>query len=153
MQEASGHPPTQRDQFCAVVTESPDRSAFHITTYGGWSLYDERAYEDVNILTIPSFQWIDATELSNKTNLEQQVNSTIGRSELSSSCQAYRGSQMLVLGGNIHSGAYSFTDGACSNAFSPTRVLDLSTYEWKSSLNTSSTYQVPQIIYNKIGGG
>ncbi|KAJ5668849.1 hypothetical protein N7462_009919 [Penicillium macrosclerotiorum] len=153
MQEASGDPPANRDQFCAVVTESPDRGAFHITTYGGWSLTDQRAYEDVNILTIPSFQWIDATELSNQTNREQQANSTIGRSQLSSSCEAYRGSQMIVLGGNVHSGAYSLTNGACSDVFKPSRVLDLSTYKWASNLNTSSTYEVPSIIYNKIGGG
>lgn len=152
-QEASGEPPKNLDQFCAGVTESPDSSAFHITTYGGWSLTDERAYEDVYVLSIPSFQWIDATKLSNQTNREQRVNSTIGRSALSSSCQVYRGSQLLVLGGNIRSGAYSLTDGACSNVFEPTRVLDLATYEWEQNLNTSATYQVPSIIYNEIGGG
>ncbi|KAJ5144651.1 hypothetical protein N7448_002043 [Penicillium atrosanguineum] len=152
MQKASGDPPIDRTSFCAVVTESPDRSAFHITTYGGWSLTEQRSYEDVNILTIPSFQWIDATELSKKTNLEQQVNSTIGRDGVSH-CQIYQGAQMVVLGGNIRAGAYSITDEECSNVFDPTRVLELSTYKWQTNLDTNSTYKVPSVIYDKIGGG
>jgi hypothetical protein len=60
---------------------------------------------------------------------------------------------MIVLGGDVRAGAYSLTDGACSNAFEPVRVLDLSTYEWQKSLNTSASYEAPSIIYNKIGGG
>lgn len=152
MQEASGNPPSNRDSPCSAVTMSPDGEAFHITTYGGWSLGDQRAYEDVNILSIPSFTWIDATDLSRESNKEQQINSTIGRSALIGACQTYRNSQMIVLGGNIHSGAYSLTDGACSNVFEPLRVLDLSTYKWKTELETNSTYEVPEVIYKTIGG-
>ncbi|KAF3400580.1 Kelch repeat-containing protein [Talaromyces pinophilus] len=151
-QKASGDAPLHRTSFCAVVTQSPDGSAFHITTYGGWSLLYQRSFEDVQILSIPSFTWIDATDLSNNTNKEQQVNSTIGRDSLTGACQAYRGAQMIVLGGEIRAGAYSLTNGACSNTFEPVRVLDLSTYEWKSELNTSASYEVPSVIYNKIGG-
>lgn len=80
------------------------------------------------------------------------MNSTIGRNSLTGACQAYRGAQMIVLGGEIRVGAYSLTNGACSNTFEPVRVLDLSTYEWKSELNTSASYEVPSVIYNKIGG-
>lgn len=153
IQEASGsNLPVDLDSFCAVAAVSPDRSAFHISVYGGWSLTDQRAYEDVRILSIPSFQWIDATGLSNQTNTEQQVNETIGRASIGK-CQLFRGTQMIVLGGDVHAGAYSLTDGACSNAFEPVRVLDLSTYEWQKSLNTSASYEVPPIIYNRIGGG
>lgn len=151
MQEASGDSPSNTDMFCAAVAESPDGTAFHITTYGGWSLSEGRSYEDVHVLSIPSFQWIDATDLSNKTNLEQQVNSTIGRDSMSGACQLY-GSEMIVLGGQIRSDTSSLIDGACSDVFEPVRVLDLSTYEWKTSLNTSSTYEVPAVIYNAIGG-
>ncbi|KAJ5379553.1 hypothetical protein N7509_012672 [Penicillium cosmopolitanum] len=153
MQETSGsNLRLDLDSFCAVAAVSPDRSAFHISVYGGWSLTDQRAYEDVRILSIPSFQWINATELSNKTNTEQQVNKTIGRTSIGE-CQLFHGTQMIVLGGDVHAGAYSLTDGACSNAFEPVRVLDLSTYEWQKSLNTTASYEVPSIIYNKIGGG
>ncbi|EEA28483.1 hypothetical protein TMatcc_003188 [Talaromyces marneffei ATCC 18224] len=151
-QKASGDAPSHRTGFCAVVSESPDGSAFHITTYGGWSLLSQRSFEDVNILSIPSFTWIDATELSNNTNKEQQVNSTIGRDSLTGACQAYRGAQMIVLGGEIRAGAYSLTNGVCSNTFEPVRILDLSTYKWENELNTSASYEVPSVIYDKIGG-
>lgn len=152
VQEASGNPPANRGAFCSAVTVSPDGGAFHITTYGGWSLANQRSYEDVYILTIPSFTWIDATELSNQSNQEEQVNSTVGRDALGGACQAYRGSQMIVLGGEIRAGAYSLTNGACSNVFEPVRVLDLSTYKWQTELDTNSSYEVPAVIYDKIGG-
>lgn len=152
MQEASGVAPENRDSFCTAVTMSPDGGAFHITTYGGWSLLDQRSYEDVYILTIPSFTWINATDLSGQTNTEQQVNSTIGRDALTGACQTYRGSQMIVLGGEIRAGAYALTSGVCSNVFEPVRVLDLATYEWRTNLDTNSSYEVPSIIYDKIGG-
>lgn len=59
---------------------------------------------------------------------------------------------MIVLSDEIRAGAYSLTNRACSNTFKPVQVLDLSTYEWKNELNTSASYKVPSIIYNKIGG-
>ncbi|EED22993.1 hypothetical protein TSTA_064590 [Talaromyces stipitatus ATCC 10500] len=114
-QEASGDTPFHRTSFCAVVTEAADGSAFHITTYGGWSLLDQRSYED-----------IDATDLSNHTNKGQQVNvnPTIGRDSLTGACQVYRGTEMIVLGGEVREGAYSLANGACSNTFEPARALD-----------------------------
>lgn len=141
-----------KGSFCTAVTASPDGGAFHITTYGGWSLNYGRSYEDVHVLSIPSFTWIDATDLSNESNKEQQVNSTIGRDSLTGSCQTYKGAQMIVLGGGIRAGAYSLTNGACSNVFEPVRVLDLSKYRWQTELDTNASYEVPSIIYDKIGG-
>lgn len=59
---------------------------------------------------------------------------------------------MIDLGGDIRSGAYSLTNGACSEVFEPVRVLDLSTYAWQTSLNLTATYSVPPLVYNVIGG-
>jgi hypothetical protein len=59
---------------------------------------------------------------------------------------------MIVLGGEIRAGAYSLTNGACSNVFEPVRVLDLSTYKWQSELDTEAAYEVPSAIYKEIGG-
>ena len=153
MQEASsdsGDYPEHLESFCTAVTVSPDYGSFHITMYGGWSLNDGRSYETVYILSIPSFVWIDVTDLSNKTNAEQQVNETIGRN--SPSCQTYNGAQMMVLGGQIRAGAYDLTDQACSQVLAPVRALDLSTYHWQTSFDPSITYQVPPAIYKIIGG-
>ncbi|KAJ5893753.1 hypothetical protein N7495_005444 [Penicillium taxi] len=151
MQKASGVPPKNRLSFCTAVTTSPDGGAFHITTYGGWSLEDSRSYEDVYVLTIPSFKWINVTDVSNKTNTEW-VNSTIGRDTMSGACQTYKGSQAIVLGGEIRSGAYSVSKRKCSPVFEPVRVLDLSSYIWRSDLSTTSSYEVPAVIFAEIGG-
>ena len=111
---------------------------------------DGRSYESVYVLSIPSFVWIDVTDLSDKTNAEQQVNETIGRN--APSCQTYNRAQMIVLGGQIRAGAYDLTNQACSQVFEPVRVSDLSTYQWQTSFDPSITYQVSPSIYNVIGG-
>ncbi|TKA47003.1 hypothetical protein B0A55_13273 [Friedmanniomyces simplex] len=150
-QEASGDmPPDYLCQFCAGAAISPDDGAFHITVYGGFSLLEERSYETVYTLSLPSFTWINATTVSDQTNAEQQVNGTIGRDQ--QSCQMYNGAQLVVLGGNIRALADSLTDGACSQVFSPVRALDLSTYTWQTSFDPSVSFQVPSVIYNVIGG-
>ncbi|PFH60106.1 hypothetical protein XA68_11461 [Ophiocordyceps unilateralis] len=153
-QSATGKAPSGRGSFCTSVVVSPDNQTFHITTYGGWSRRHNRASEDIHVLSIPSFTWIDATALSDRSNAEQQVNASIGRDKLSGSCQTLNGRQMVVLGGEIRSGASPLTEGSCSDDFEPVRVLDLSTYEWQWELpDSKDSYQVPPVIYGKIGGG
>ncbi|KAH8880606.1 hypothetical protein GQ53DRAFT_833202 [Thozetella sp. PMI_491] len=150
-QSASGTYPRHRGSFCTAVTASPDNGAFHITTYGGWSLNDGRSYEEVHVLSIPSFTWIDASDVSDSTNKERQANSTVGRDSLPSACQVYNKGQMIVLGGNVRAGPFTFTS-SCSEVFDPVRVLDLSTYSWQTGLKLDGTYAVPQVIYDAIGG-
>lgn len=149
VQEASGTAPSYINTECDVVSASPDGDAFHVTMYGGWSLQYGRSTEDVYVLSIPSFTWIDVSAAAQSSNNEA-LNSTIGRDSMT--CQLYKDAQMIVLGGDIRSGAYSLTKGACSQVFEPIRVLDLSTYTWESSLNLNKTYEVPEAIYKVIGG-
>lgn len=120
--------------------------------YGGWSLEYGRSFEAVYVLSIPSFTWINVTQVSDQSNREEQVNSTIGRDSMSNSCQVYNGALLIELGGDVRSDGYSLTNGACSEAFAPMQVLDLSTYEWQTSFDPSVTYQVPPAIYDVIGG-
>ena len=149
-QTASGDLPFNRTQTCSVVSASPDNSAFHITMYGGWSLLESRAFEDVYVLSIPSFTCIDVTSVAKGTNLEQQLHPSIGRSR--PVCNAYKNAEMIILGGNVRKGGYSVTSGQCSTLFAPVRVLDLSTYHWRTSLNTNPAYKVPSAISDVIGG-
>jgi hypothetical protein len=152
MQPASGESPSEtRSYFGTAVTMSPDGAAFHITTYGGWGLYEQRAYEDVYILSLPSFVWINATSTTYRTNLEQRANWQLGRRAIYGSTQTYRGSQMIVLGGQIYDGN-SNVALTCGTSIPAVRVLDLSTYEWRINLDPKSAYAVPPIIYNRIGG-
>ncbi|KAJ0425728.1 hypothetical protein BJY00DRAFT_155514 [Aspergillus carlsbadensis] len=152
-QQASGDAPKRtRIGFGTAVSISPDGSAFHITTYGGWGPSEGRAFEDVYVLSIPSFLWINATSTTYETNSEQQANWTMGRNGLSGSCNTYKGSQMIVLGGGIFEGNRSLIDGECRDELPPVKVLDLSTYQWRDDLDSNAVYEVPPIIYNEIGG-
>ncbi|KAL4791305.1 hypothetical protein BDV19DRAFT_393286 [Aspergillus venezuelensis] len=152
LQRASGNASSNRISFCAAVTESPDGSAFQITTYGGWSRPDDRSYEDVHVLSILAFEWIDASDQTSTSNAEDDPDREIGRDVLTSACTTYRGSQMIVLGGDVRTGRSSVTDGECSNLYYPVRGFDLSTYEWRTNLDTEGTYEVPPLIYREIGG-
>ncbi|KAL4912142.1 hypothetical protein BDW62DRAFT_206745 [Aspergillus aurantiobrunneus] len=152
LQRASGDVPLNRISFCTAVSQASDGSAFHITTYGGWSRRDGRAYEDVHILSIPAFQWIDASDVSDSTNSKQDANRRIGRDALCGACQTYRGSEMIVLGGNVRDRGTSTTRGECSTLYAPVRVLYLSTIEWRSDLDTESAYEVPAVVYRALGG-
>ncbi|KAL4810607.1 hypothetical protein BDV18DRAFT_155220 [Aspergillus unguis] len=153
LQKASGSVPENRLSFCTAATQSPDGSAFHITTYGGWSREDGRSYESVYILSIPAFQWIDATDVSDSTNSEVPTDSRkIGRDALCGACHTYRGSQMVLLGSQVREKSKAIYNSTCSAVYNPVRVLDLSTYEWKNSLDTESTYQVPPVTTRAIGG-
>ncbi|KAL4904745.1 hypothetical protein BDW74DRAFT_154510 [Aspergillus multicolor] len=162
-QRASGSAPTNRVSFCAALSTAPDNTAFHITAYGGWSRRDGRSYEDVHVLSIPAFEWIDASDVAGVTNGEQDEDRKIGRDALSGACSVVgsNGAQMVVLGGDVRSGGTYVEHGACngsksgddeSEAYHPVRVLDLSSYEWRVSLDANASYEVPPVVYRDVGG-
>ncbi|KAK0253225.1 hypothetical protein LTR91_011042 [Friedmanniomyces endolithicus] len=148
-QKASGDiPPTWVIDFCSGAAISPDGGAFHITIYGGSNEEDADFTEAVYTLSIPSFTWINATSVSYQSNAEQSVNATAGRA--TQSCQVYKGAQLVVVGGSVRLG--NDTQDSCNPVFSPLRALDLSTYAWQQIFNPNISYQVPEVIYNVIGG-
>lgn len=149
-QRASGDVPRAMAGACAVVTVSPDDSAFHITIYGAWSLADERAYESVYILSLPSFTWINATDIAVASDSPRQAAGLVGTS--AAQCQVYNNSQMLVLGGTVRSGWYWADWMECRSEYAPLRVLDLSTYQWQARFDSSKQYRVPGVVYDEIGG-
>jgi hypothetical protein len=60
-QSTRGGPPDIRVNPCAVAASAPDGSSTNIYLYGGQNLipYDEQTqYDDMWILTVPSFTWI-----------------------------------------------------------------------------------------------
>ncbi|KAJ4986475.1 cell wall anchored protein [Stagonosporopsis vannaccii] len=66
-QTATGDIPGARRQFCAGVTWANDQSSYNIYLYGGYGFGDPLAYDDVYILTLPSFTWIKAFPTDNST--------------------------------------------------------------------------------------
>jgi Kelch motif len=58
-QKATGDIPPMRRRFCAGVTWPADYSSYNIYVFGGLGVSpDGLGFDDVYILTLPSFQWI-----------------------------------------------------------------------------------------------
>lgn len=140
---ATGDFPRDRSQFCAVVSASVDRSTFQVTIFGGWNVFTEERYEDVFVLTVPSFRWIKVHD----TNDFEDTGEKIGRA--GHKCVIYKDAQMIVLGGAMTS---DNNDTSCYTAYPPLRVLDTSSYIWKKVFDPSVEYRVPDIVTNVIGG-
>lgn len=145
---ASGEIPANRGQFCAVVSASPDNSSFQVTIFGGWDSHVSLDYEDVYILTVPSFRWIKANVTD---DFQTEAITSIGRAH--HRCVVYNNAQMIMIGGSIRFGTAQQTDEtACRSAYPPIRVLDTSTYHWKNSFDPSIKYTVPYVVTSVIGG-
>lgn len=145
---ASGDIPADRGQFCAVVSASPDGSSFQITVFGGWDPFKGLDYEDVYILTVPSFRWIKANVTD---DFQIEATTSIGRAH--HRCVIVKDAQMIVLGGSIRFGtAQQTNETQCNSAYPPIRVLDTSTYSWKNTFDPSTKYSVPRVVTNIIGG-
>jgi hypothetical protein len=144
---ATGKSPEPRRQFCAVVSSAPDLSSFQVTIFGGFdgAVTD---FEDVFVLTVPAFNWISVAT-ANDDEISATVN--IGRSH--HRCAIYNDAQMIVLGGSVREGALSpVNETSCKERYPPIRILDTTTYSWKTFFNESLTYTVPDVVTVFIGG-
>lgn len=56
-QKATGDIPLSRGQFCAVTASAPDNSSHNIYIYGGWNEHTYTYFDDVYVLSLPSFTW------------------------------------------------------------------------------------------------
>ena len=134
---AGGAIPSSRDQFCTVVSPAPDDSSFNIVMYGGYDLVGNITYEDVYILSIPSFQWINAT--SSRT---QSSATNAGRYD--HTCSIYADRYMMVLGGVVGPGNSSLNSRSCNCSYPAIRVFDTSKLAWLQQWsNTPEPYTVP----------
>jgi LPXTG-motif cell wall-anchored protein len=144
---ASGAAPLPRRQFCAVVSAAPDQSSFQVTIFGGFD-GAETDFEDVWVLTIPSFNWIN---VGSKNDGEVSATVNIGRSH--HRCAIYNDAQMIVLGGSVREGTpVPVNETSCKSLYPPIRVLDTTTYTWKTSFDDSLKYTVPESVTMVIGG-
>lgn len=137
---ATGDIPEDRSQFCAVVSASVDQSSFQVTIFGGWNVFTKDIFEDIYVLTVPSFRWI---KVDAKDDFEANAGSKGHR------CIIYKDAQMIVLGGSVK---VDDDERACDTAHPPLRVLDTSNYTWKKVFDPSIEYRVPDIVTNVIGG-
>ncbi|MCJ1424703.1 hypothetical protein MMC29_002591 [Sticta canariensis] len=107
-----------------------------------------KKFEDVFILTVPSFRWI---KVNHKDDFEATAGSK-GRNR--HRCIIYKDAQMIVLGGSVmFDNDVGKDQSSCDNkAYPPLRVLDTSSYTWKKWFDPSIEYRVPDIVTNVIGG-
>lgn len=132
-----------------MVSAAPDDSSFQITIYGGWSLFSERAFEEVYVLSIPSFRWIKVDDQA--TNIEASLPDQIGR--MGMTCQTRGDRQMLVLGGGVRLGPNQVNGQTCNTSYPAIRLLDTTTFTWLDQYRSViEPYGVPRVVYNIIGG-
>ena len=121
--------------------------------YGG-SPYNTRSLDDVWVLSVPSFRWI----LVNDTDNHERMSDGPEAGRNGHTCVIWRDSQLIVLGG-IYARPAATKAGSdrnvsvCDTTYSPIRLLDTSTYAWKSAYSPDlGAYKVPSVVSDVIGG-
>lgn len=135
-QRTSGAAPDPRIDFCAVLVAAPDNSSYSIYIYGGWDPTLTHYYDEIWILTLPSFTWIHAY--------------TGDSPRFGHTCHLVGNRQMITIGGLLQSN-YSTTN--CDWEYMGVAILDLSEFIWGSVFDANAApYQVFSNISEVIGG-
>lgn len=93
IQTATGNVPHSRRQFCADITWADDQSSYNVYLYGGFGFDGTPAFDDVYILSMPSFTWIKAFP----TDGSDSKPATAGHGGCSAN--TINRAQMLIIGG------------------------------------------------------
>ncbi|KAI9831671.1 MAG: hypothetical protein M1819_004737 [Sarea resinae] len=157
-QATSGTTPEIRVNPCAVVAAAADGSSFNVYMYGGQNLIpygSQTQYDDVWILTIPSFTWIKV-DVSNQSVPPARAGHT---------CNIWD-SQMIVVGGYVGQnlscdspGIYVFDVSQLKwvNQFTALTGGDTQNQQAAQSKNMTGLagsygYKVPAVVQSVIGG-
>ena len=122
-QYTKGPLPSERLMPCAVVASTSNTHQIYM--YGGQSIYNEEPFNDMWILSLPSFTWIQVPELADNP---------AGRT--GHTCHA-SGSEMLILGGWT-------AQGICD--VDNLHIFDMSNLAWETTFRPDTTYSVPEIV-------
>lgn len=142
-QNATGQIPENRRKFCAGATWAQDQSSYNIYLYGGAGFAENATgFDDVYILTLPSFTWIKwyPTEPGP------------GSPHHSLSCNVIDNAQMLIIGGT-----FPASDACDAPDVWGTHNLDLGKNnperaKWNLFNPNLTTYSVPSEIISVVGG-
>ncbi|KAH8730743.1 hypothetical protein GQ44DRAFT_605739 [Phaeosphaeriaceae sp. PMI808] len=133
-QKTSGDIPQPRIDFCTVVVSAPDNSSHHIYLYGGTNPISGDGYDDVLILTLPSFTW---------TNVWPNGQSP----RWGHNCHVAGKRQMISVGGNLTG------NKGCDWELKGVAVWDMVASTWGSIFTYNWTdYQVPVKVLGVTGG-
>ena len=102
--KATGQVPEQRRRFCAGATWAQDQSSYNIYLYGGLAVPAGVGFDDIYILSIPSFTWIKWYDSSLNMAQVQFIDATRypttpgpGYPHNSLSCDVVDGAQMMYV--------------------------------------------------------
>jgi hypothetical protein len=133
-QNTTGDVPAPRIDFCTVAISAPDNSSHHIYMYGGIDPITGTGYDDVLILTMPSFTWTNVWPLGEAPRWGHN-------------CHIAGKRQMITVGGNITNGL------ECDWEVKGVAVWELSTLTWGSVFMSNLTdFQVPQKVLTLTNG-
>ncbi|KAI5777253.1 hypothetical protein EDC01DRAFT_679259 [Geopyxis carbonaria] len=146
VQNATGDVPEARRRFCGAVVSAEDNSSHEVYIYGGLTATDRwEAYDNVYVLSIPSFTW---KRLLGKKGTEKS-------GHYDGSCNIINSSQMLVIGGIFPKDMEAKTcdvEGAAGvHNFDLAYNATKEAY-WVSYVPELTGYKLPPILVKEIGG-
>ncbi|RGP76880.1 hypothetical protein FLONG3_4963 [Fusarium longipes] len=147
-QKTSGDAPNDRRRFCGGATWAKDRSSYNIYIFGGRGFPPfETGYDDIYILTIPSFQWIRGPYPGYENGTGTYPKSMM-------SCNVVDNTQMLVIGGSYANASEKICDvppiqGVHNMNLGKQNEEDAI---WARYQDDLTTYEVPIDIRTAIGG-
>ncbi|KAK7951687.1 uncharacterized protein PG986_007415 [Apiospora aurea] len=148
VQHASGDVPDMRRRFCAGATWVQDQSSYNIYLYGGlgFPLNNEAGFDDVYILSLPSFTWTKMYPAPGSNITNQYPHNAL-------TCNVIDSAQMLIMGGS-----FPLDTKTCDarDQFG-THGLDMGEQNpdaspWFVYRKNITSYIVPQLILDEIGG-
>ncbi|KAF3313170.1 hypothetical protein TWF173_006344 [Orbilia oligospora] len=132
--------PDSRMEHCIAVASAPDFSSHNIYMFGGstaTSLLNrtgERYFDELYILSIPSFRWIRRT-------FDASDNVPVGR--VQHTCHVY-GKNLVILGGATQNNTTDCT-------WDEVNILDMSSLRWVTDYQYSAEkFSVPDIVTGSI---
>ena len=136
-QATSGTPPEARITFCAVTAHTD--SSMEIFIHAGFSGFTTLAYDDVYVLSLPSFSWYKADY-------------TPGVGRTLHTCNAHNGN-MIVIGGTSNDDSWvTGNDVTGTQSYKDPwpwglGVFDMSKMEWASEFNPNlGPYTTPNMV-------
>lgn len=132
-QNTTGNIPEPRVDFCTVAISSADNSSHHIYLYGGWNPITGKAYDDVTVLTLPSFNWTNVWPLGESPRWGHN-------------CHVAGKRQMITVGGNT-------PRNECDWETKGVAVWDLTALTWGSVFVANALdFKVPPKLQAVTGG-
>ncbi|KAF3920825.1 hypothetical protein ABW20_dc0110409 [Dactylellina cionopaga] len=144
-QTARGQVPQSRRLFCAGMASAEDGSSHNIYLYGGASTPSSsgshpNGFDDVYILSIPSFVWTKYWPSDNENSRPHNM----------LSCNAIHGSQMLIIGGYFPGDAPNECDVIDQAGVHNLDLSGVNGTLWKTFEPSKTEYSLPTTVAAEI---